>query len=184
MKALLPFMLLASANLYGAVPSPGPVTPRPASSGVLLNWTEPSSIPLDITSYGIYRADSCSNAFSQIATVVPTEHSYVDATATAAGQLYCYYVTTKTSTEESGPSNSTAIVVPTGATFSVGDTFRVSTTGGGNLNVRSSPSPTASIVGSLKNNSSWQITGGPATGDNIVFWRMSKGYVQERLIRQ
>lgn len=66
--------------------------------------------------------------------------------------------------------------------FNLGDTGRVNT-GGGRLNVRALPSPTATIAAVLNNGSIFTIV-----GDAVVFgetwWKITQGYVVERFIRQ
>lgn len=73
----------------------------PDTGEVTLDWHPPPSERL-LTGYTVYRAPSCGDSFTGIASLDPSETSHLD-TGLDDGTTYCYKVTASTSTGE-GPA--------------------------------------------------------------------------------
>jgi hypothetical protein len=77
-----------------------------------LSWVVPSSSPVQITGYNIYRAPGGSTSYQQLNSSVVTQTTYVDSTV-QAGSSYDYYVeSVDSSGAQSAPSNEVAASVP------------------------------------------------------------------------
>jgi len=77
-----------------------------------LNWQAPSSSPVPVTGYKIYRATGSSSSFQLLNSSVDATTSYVDITV-VAGTSYTYYVeSVDSSGTTSGPSNEVTVTIP------------------------------------------------------------------------
>jgi hypothetical protein len=77
-----------------------------------LSWVAPSSSPVQITGYNIYRAPGGSTSYQQLNSSVVTQTTYVDSTV-QAGSSYDYYVeSVDSSGVQSAPSSQVAASVP------------------------------------------------------------------------
>jgi hypothetical protein len=77
-----------------------------------LSWVAPSSSPVQITGYNIYRAPGGSTSYQQLNSSVVTQTTYLDSTV-QAGSSYDYYVeSVDSSGAQSAPSNQVAASVP------------------------------------------------------------------------
>ncbi|WP_446744408.1 choice-of-anchor D domain-containing protein [Silvibacterium acidisoli] len=79
---------------------------------VTLNWTPPSSTPVPVAGYNVYRATGTSTAYARINTSTIVQPTYVDTTV-VAGSTYSYVVKSMASAGlESAASNNTNVVIP------------------------------------------------------------------------
>jgi fibronectin type 3 domain-containing protein len=77
-----------------------------------LSWVAPSSSPVQITGYNIYRAPGGSTSYQQLNSSVVAQTTYVDSTV-QAGSSYDYYVeSVDSSGVQSAPSSQVAASVP------------------------------------------------------------------------
>jgi Abnormal spindle-like microcephaly-assoc'd, ASPM-SPD-2-Hydin len=77
-----------------------------------LSWVAPSSSPVQITGYNIYRATGGSTSYQQLNSSVVTQTTYLDSTVQASS-TYDYYVeSVDSSGAQSAPSNQVAASVP------------------------------------------------------------------------
>jgi len=77
-----------------------------------LSWGEPSSSPVPITGYNIYRAVGGGSAYQLLNSAVDTQTTYVDSTV-QSGMTYSYEVkSVDSSGVESSPSNAISVTIP------------------------------------------------------------------------
>lgn len=100
----------SSTNATLAIPLTGTATSQ--SHQVDLNWQAPSSSPVTIVGYNVYRAASGTGSYALLNSSVDTLTSYTD-TNVQSGASYDYEVRSVDSAGvESGPSNTTAVTIP------------------------------------------------------------------------
>ena len=77
-----------------------------------LSWAAPSSSPVQITGYNIYRAPGGSTSYQQLNSSVVTQTTYVDSTVQASSSYDYYVESVDSSGVQSAPSNQVAASVP------------------------------------------------------------------------
>ncbi len=83
-----------------------------AQHQVTLSWTAPTSSPVQVSGYHIYRAAGGSTSFKLVTPSINSQVTYVDQTV-ASSTTYAYYVTSVDSTgAESAPSNQITMTIP------------------------------------------------------------------------
>lgn len=83
-----------------------------AAHWVALNWNAPTSSPVAVTGYNVYRASSGSTAYQLLNTGLDTQTTYVDY-AVLSGSAYAYIVrSVDAQGVESAPSNTTTATIP------------------------------------------------------------------------
>ncbi len=148
-----------------------------------------SCTPVDTaTGYNFLRSDISGGPYAKLNIGVPVpECRFVDY-GVIGGRTYYYVVQ---SVDASGVVSSASVelkaaVFPDPPAFMPGDSFKVNT-GGGNLNVRSIPSMTGSVVKkTLPNGSTGTIVGGPTADGLVTFWQIAPNnfWVSGAYIRQ
>jgi fibronectin type 3 domain-containing protein len=79
---------------------------------VTLTWNAPSSTPVQVAGYNIYRATGTSTSYARLNASVDAQTSYVDSTV-AAGSTYTYYIkSVDGSGVESSPSSPVTVTIP------------------------------------------------------------------------
>jgi fibronectin type 3 domain-containing protein len=87
-------------------------TPTSVPHQVDLSWNAPSSSPVPIVGYNIYRSTGSSSAYQLLNSSVDTQTTYVDSTV-QSGSTYDYIVESVNSSGiESVPSNEVAATIP------------------------------------------------------------------------
>ncbi|MGA8044109.1 MAG: choice-of-anchor D domain-containing protein [Terracidiphilus sp.] len=87
-------------------------TGQTASHSVTLTWAAPSSSPVPVVGYNVYRAPGGSTSYQQLNSSEVTQTTYVDSTV-QSGQTYDYYVeSVDSSGVQSSPSNTTVATIP------------------------------------------------------------------------
>lgn len=77
-----------------------------------LSWNSPSSSPVEIVGYNVYRSPKNSSSYQRINSSTATETVYAD-TMVQSGASYNYFVTSVDGAGvESAPSNTVAVTVP------------------------------------------------------------------------
>ena len=79
---------------------------------VALSWDAPSSSPVPIEGYKIYRSTGSSSTYQPLNSSIDTETTYVDSTV-QSGTAYIYYVeSVDSSGRQSAPSNKVSVTIP------------------------------------------------------------------------
>jgi fibronectin type 3 domain-containing protein len=79
---------------------------------VTLTWNSPSSSPVQVAGYNIYRTTGSSTSYVRLNASMDVQTSYVDSTV-AAGSTYTYYIKSADSEGvESSPSSPVTVTIP------------------------------------------------------------------------
>lgn len=77
-----------------------------------LSWDAPSSSPVEIVGYNVYRSPQSSSSYQRLNSSVDTETVYLD-TLVQSGTSYNYFVTSVDGSGiESAPSDTVAVTIP------------------------------------------------------------------------
>jgi fibronectin type 3 domain-containing protein len=104
----------STANSIAVIPlsGTGENAPTQASPQVALSWQPPSSSPIAIAGYNIYRSNGGGAAYRLLNSSLDTHTTYLD-TAVQAGSTYGYVVASVDSSGvESVPSNEATVTIP------------------------------------------------------------------------
>jgi hypothetical protein len=83
-----------------------------AQHEVSLTWNPPTSSPVAVAGYNVYRSSGSSSAYSAVNPSVVTQASYTDSNVTS-GTTYSYYVeSVDGSGNPSAPSNTVSVTIP------------------------------------------------------------------------
>jgi len=76
-----------------------------------LSWDAPTSSPVQVIGYHVYRSTGSSSSYQLLSSSIETEAVYLDTTV-QSGSSYNYYVTSvDASGVESGPSNTVSVTI-------------------------------------------------------------------------